>query len=52
MKNFIVLVTIILALACGAVFAQTTEFAYQGNLKNGANPATGNYDFEFLLLIP
>lgn len=29
--------------------AQTTEFTYQGSLKDGANAATGNYDFEFVL---
>ena len=29
--------------------AQTTEFTYQGSLNNGGTPATGNYDFEFLL---
>ena len=29
--------------------AQTTEFTYQGSLKNGGVAATGNYDFEFLL---
>lgn len=29
--------------------AQTTEFAYQGFLKDGANAANGNYDFEFRL---
>lgn len=29
--------------------AQTTEFSYQGNLKDGGNPANGNYDFEFAL---
>jgi len=32
-----------------AVFAQTTEFTYQGSLKDGASAATGNYDFEFAL---
>lgn len=36
-------------LLCGNMFAQTTEFSYQGSLKDGANPATGNYDFEFAL---
>ena len=46
--------TIILLIVCFGCLnqsfqAQTTEFTYQGNLKNGANPATGNYDFEFLL---
>lgn len=39
----------ILTLASSAVFAQTTEITYQGSLKNGANPASGNYDFEFQL---
>ncbi|MBK9767823.1 MAG: hypothetical protein IPP63_12805 [Chloracidobacterium sp.] len=27
--------------------AQTTEFNYQGTLKDGANVANGNFDFEF-----
>ncbi len=31
------------------VFSQTTEFTYQGSLKDGANAANGNYDFEFAL---
>ena len=34
---------------CGPVFAQTTEFTYQGSLKNSSIPASGNYDFEFAL---
>lgn len=29
--------------------AQTTEFTYQGSLKNAASAATGNFDFEFQL---
>lgn len=32
-----------------AAFGQTTAFTYQGSLKNGGTPATGNYDFEFAL---
>ncbi len=28
-------------------FGQTTEFTYQGSLKDGANLASGNYDMEF-----
>ena len=39
-------------LACVIVVnisAQTTEFNYQGSLKDGNAPANGNYDFEFLL---
>ncbi len=31
------------------LFAQTTAFTYQGSLKDGANPANGNYDLEFRL---
>src|SRR5215813_10512644 len=30
-------------------FSQTTEFAFQGNLKDGSSVANGNYDFEFVL---
>ncbi len=29
--------------------AQTTEFTYQGSLKDGIAPANANYDFEFAL---
>ncbi len=29
--------------------AQSTEFTFQGSLKDGANAANGNYDFEFAL---
>jgi hypothetical protein len=29
--------------------AQTTEFTYQGSLKDNAAPANANYDFEFAL---
>lgn len=49
MKNIVLIVSIILTLTCGAVFAQTTEFTYQGSLKDGANPASGSYDFQFAL---
>lgn len=38
-----------LALGLSAIHAQTTEFTYQGSLKDGGVPATGNYDFEFAL---
>ena len=31
------------------ISAQTTEFTYQGSLKDGPNPANANYDFEFAL---
>ncbi|MEO8650123.1 MAG: hypothetical protein ABI539_13240, partial [Acidobacteriota bacterium] len=44
---------ILFVFAVAAVFftvtasAQTTEFTYQGNLKNGGVDANGSYDFEF-----
>src|SRR5688500_125869 len=31
----------------GPLLAQSTQFTYQGSLKNGALPASGNFDFEF-----
>ena len=31
------------------VFSQTTTFTYQGSLRSGGSPATGNFDFEFKL---
>lgn len=39
---------LILVIASGA-FSQTTAFTYQGSLRDGANPANGNYDLEFKL---
>jgi hypothetical protein len=48
MKHYLILVAIVLVF-CGVSMAQTTDFTYQGSLKNGAVPATGNHDFEFLL---
>ncbi len=41
-----VLVAVIMV---GGVSAQTTAFTFQGTLNNASAPATGNYDFEFLL---
>ena len=46
-KNLLLI--IYLGLFAGTVLGQTTEFTYQGSLKNGAVEANGNYDFEFLL---
>lgn len=34
---------------CVSAVAQTTAFSYQGSLRDGPNPANGNYDFEFRL---
>ncbi len=31
------------------IYAQTSEISYQGSLKDGAAPASGNYDIEFRL---
>jgi hypothetical protein len=50
MKSSLILafvITILIFAIPGA--AQSTVFTYQGSLKDGANPATGNYDFEFRL---
>jgi|CXWL01.1.fsa_nt_gi hypothetical protein len=52
MAKVLTLVLLLFTLyVCSApkVRAQTTEFTYQGSLKDGANPANGNYDFEFAL---
>ncbi len=43
------LVFLVLMLLCLSISAQTTAFTYQGSLKDGANPANGNYDLEFKL---
>lgn len=40
---------ILIQLLCVSLSAQTTQFTYQGSLKDGANAASGNYDFEFVL---
>lgn len=55
MKNFIyhritlVLILMLAAFAVQNISAQTTEFTYQGSLKDNASPANANYDFEFAL---
>lgn len=47
--NRTIIVTLFCVLCSISISAQGTEFSYQGSLKDGANPANGNYDFEFLL---
>jgi hypothetical protein len=42
-----VLALILLLWSASQVSAQTTAFTYRGNLSDGANPAKGNYDFQF-----
>ena len=37
------------SLIAPSISAQTTQFAYQGALKDGVNNANGNYDFQFAL---
>ena len=44
-----IIVTLFCVLCSINISAQGTEFTYQGSLKDGANPANGNYDFEFAL---
>ncbi len=40
---------VLIVITALAVFSQTTEFTYQGSLKDGASSANANYDFEFAL---
>ncbi len=52
MAKILTLVALLFALVvCTAMEcrAQTTEFTFQGNLKDGVLAANGNYDFEFAL---
>ncbi len=49
MKLKMITIFAIALLLAISVSAQTTEFTYQGSLKNGSAPANGNYDFEFRL---
>lgn len=46
MRAFIILTIVFCA---SVTFAQTTEFTYQGSLRNGGSAANGDYDFQFLL---
>lgn len=43
------IVFFVLMLLCVGAAAQTTEFTYQGSLKNTGAPANGSFDFEFAL---
>ncbi|CAN5558565.1 hypothetical protein BH10ACI3_BH10ACI3_10110 [soil metagenome] len=45
----IIILAILIVFSLTTAFSQTTEFTYQGSLKDGANAANGNYDFEFAL---
>ena len=46
---FIIGLMFVSLMFCQSNFSQSTEFSYQGSLKNGATPASGNHDFEFAL---
>src|SRR5262245_8750688 len=48
-KRFITISVFWLFVGMTCATAQTTEFTYQGSLKDGATAANGNYDFEFAL---
>ena len=47
--SHLVIAIVAVLIFSGGVAAQTTEFTYQGSLKDGAAPANANYDFEFAL---
>lgn len=49
MKFRMLAAVLLIQFAVFTVYSQTTEFTYQGSLKDGASPANGNYDFEFRL---
>ncbi len=42
-------VLLILMMSGACILAQSTAFIYQGQLKDGGNPANGNYDLSFAL---
>lgn len=47
-KILVVTLSVVILLCVGAS-AQTTEFTYQGSMKDNSAPADGSYDFEFSL---
>src|SRR2546423_13184439 len=48
MKCYLLTLVLIFLLSLAA-YSQTTEFTYQGTLKDNAAPANANYDFEFAI---
>src|SRR5688572_23364317 len=48
-KRQIISWCLFVALCAATAGAQTTEFLYQGSMRDGANAAAGTYDFEFSL---
>ncbi|HXI94071.1 MAG TPA: hypothetical protein VNO24_29200, partial [Blastocatellia bacterium] len=49
MRARLLIVVVFLLVSVAPTLGQTTAFTYQGKLTDGANPANGNYDFEFKL---
>jgi hypothetical protein len=49
MKTTMCSILVMILLLAPSADAQTTEFAFQGQLQNSGTPANGNYDFQFLL---
>lgn len=49
MKKSVPLIILLLTLFSHAIHSQTTQFTYQGSLRDGSQPANGSYDFEFSL---
>jgi len=47
--NFVLILLVFGILFVPEITAQTTEFTYQGSLKDQGQAPTGNYDFEFRL---
>src|SRR5258706_15815097 len=48
-RTFVCVFLILVCISVLRVDGQTTEFTYQGSLKDGGAPANANYDFEFAL---
>jgi hypothetical protein len=49
MKLVLSTIAIMIMIAPSFIYAQGTEFSYQGQLQNAGNPANGSFDFEFAL---
>ena len=49
MKKLISILLAVMWLTGSGLFAQATEFTYQGKLLDSSSAATGNYDFQFTL---
>ncbi len=48
-KILALLFSMILFISVVSIHSQTTDFTYQGQLRNSSAPSNGNHDFEFLL---